>query len=90
MGGQTFSVDILVGELVKAQELNISDSDDDGSSFVSDFQCISVWAIVLSVSNCRISEIEHIHHKASTGKERICSDCRVIQTKTESDEEGGC
>ncbi len=29
MDGQTFSVDSLVGELVKAQELNISDSDDD-------------------------------------------------------------
>jgi hypothetical protein len=29
MGGQTFSVDSLVGELVKAQELNISDSEDD-------------------------------------------------------------
>ena len=34
MGGQTSSVDILVGELVKGQELNISDSDDDGLTVV--------------------------------------------------------
>ena len=34
MGGKTFSVDSLVGELVKAQELNISDSDDDGLATV--------------------------------------------------------